>query len=82
LRPAFFFGHGKGSKETNIYAWYWKQADDQVLGFCLEEKYLIDTVLEDDYIAYMLQDATEKIVYLLFTPATKLTCSLPPSEDH
>lgn len=44
----------------------WQYADEQAIGLCLGERFLIDTILEDDYIAYIIQFQEKKHAYLMF----------------
>lgn len=44
----------------------WQYADKEAVSICLEDKYLIDTILADDYIAYIIQKNDTKYAYLMF----------------
>lgn len=44
----------------------WQYADLMVTQSLKEKEYLIDTIIEDDYIAYISQSGTQTRVYLLF----------------
>ena len=54
------------ASEQHILELSWQYADEQVIGLFLEANYLIDTFLEDDYIAYTYQFAETKKAFLMF----------------
>ena len=57
--------------EKNLLPLMWQFADQQAVSTCLEEVFLLDTVLEDDYIAYIVQFGNKKTVYLMFMIPTE-----------
>lgn len=50
----------------NLLPLEWQYADEKVLHLFVDSAFLTDTVLFDDYIAYIGQFKDEKIVYLMF----------------
>ncbi|MEA5143534.1 MAG: WG repeat-containing protein [Oscillibacter sp.] len=44
----------------------WQYADEQTIGLFLGHRFLIDTIIEDDYIAYKYQQGNELCVFLMF----------------
>ncbi|MBQ7647413.1 MAG: WG repeat-containing protein, partial [Clostridia bacterium] len=53
-------------EEKDLLPLLWRYADEQAAGHFLWEHYLLDTIPEDDYIAYIVQFGDKKIAYLLF----------------
>ena len=41
----------KNGEDKNLLPLLWQYADEQAVGLCIEEHFLLDTFLEDDYIA-------------------------------
>ena len=58
-------------EEKNLLPLMWQFADQRAVSTCLEEVFLLDTVLEDDYIAYIVQFGNKKSVYLMFMIPTE-----------
>ena len=44
----------------------WQYADEQIMHLFLDHKFLIRTVIEDDYIAYIYQEGSQQCALLLF----------------
>jgi len=44
----------------------WQYADEQIMHLFLDHKFLIRTVVEDDYIAYLYQEGNQQCALLLF----------------
>ncbi len=72
-----FFGENavfemRKSKESHYttredyYALSWKYADSLALGFFDEERFLTDTILEDDYIVYIFKNGAKEYAWLMF----------------
>lgn len=53
-------------ENKNLLPLLWQYADEQAISCFLGEFFLLDTVLEDDYIAYLVRFGEKKFVYLLF----------------
>lgn len=58
--------HESKKKEKHVLPLAWQFADEQAVGLFQDANFLIDTVLEDDYIAYISQFGEKKFVYLMF----------------
>ena len=56
----------KNGEDSNLLPLLWQYADEQAVGLCLEERFLLDTILEKDYIAYIIQFGDKKLAYLMF----------------
>lgn len=52
--------------EKNLIPLLWQYADEQAVDLCLEDRYLLDTIIEDDYIAYIIQKNKDQYAYLMF----------------
>lgn len=52
--------------QKHILELSWQYADEQAIILFLEENYLLDTFLEDDYIAYTYQFADTKKAFIMF----------------
>ena len=44
----------------------WQYADEHALGLCLDERFLVDTIVKDDYIVYIIQFQEKQFAYLMF----------------
>ncbi len=58
-------------EEDDLLPLSWQYADSEAIRLCLDERFLLDTILEDDYIAYIVQLDTEKQAYLMFMVTEK-----------
>ncbi len=56
----------KNGEDKNLLPLLWQYADEQAVNLCLEEHFLLDTILEDDYIAYIIQFGDKQLAYLMF----------------
>ncbi len=56
----------KNEEDKNLLPLLWQYADEQAVGLCLEEHFLLDTIIEDDYIAYIVQFGDKRMAYLMF----------------
>lgn len=52
--------------QEHLWELCWQYADERAIGLCLEERFLVDTILEDDYIAYIVQFQEKQYAYLMF----------------
>jgi hypothetical protein len=56
----------KDGEDKNLLPLFWQYADKESVGLFLEEYYLLDTIIEDDYIAYIVQFGDMQIALLMF----------------
>lgn len=55
-----------GEERDNILAYSWQYADEEIRMAFTDTEILLDTIIEDDYIAYISQLGTERTVSLMF----------------
>lgn len=58
--------HKSEDDERNLLQLKWQYADEHALGLFLEANYLLDTFIQDDYIAYTFLFGEKKMAYLMF----------------
>ncbi len=52
--------------QKHILGRSWQYADDEARELFLDELFLVDTILEDDYIAYIIKRGNANLAYLMF----------------
>ena len=56
----------ENGEDKNLLPLLWQYADEQAVDLCLGEFYLLDTIIEDDYIVYIVQFGDKQLAYLMF----------------
>ncbi len=56
----------EGSEHKNMLPLLWRYADEEAVRLFLEVDFLLETIIEDDYIAYISRFGTTDTAYLMF----------------
>lgn len=54
------------AERQHILPLSWQYADEQTVNLFLEHRFLMDTIIEDDYIAYLYQQGNQQCALLMF----------------
>ena len=58
--------HDTAEEKKHMIPLLWYHADEEAMGMFLSKHFLLETLLCDDYIAYIVQEDKEKAVFLSF----------------